>query len=290
MGPVPPKDPDAVPAEISASRACARRFLMSDPNRIPVVRGDPRASPADERLRLHRLQARQPDAPRRQAHAHRRGRRRSRRTSIICRCTRRSSRRSSTPSSSTSPRSSAIRTSGTLDAEVPAGAHRDRPLRRPFASGAPGAPPARRPTPRDAAGGAAGPRRSSRSGSKIYATDVDNEALTQARQAVYPTRQMADVPAAAAREVFRLRTRRCDAEPGAAAVGHLRAPSISSRTRRSRGSTSCSAATRSCTSTPKRSRASCSRFAFSLNPNGFLLLGRAEMLFSHLDDVRARWT
>ena len=41
---------------------------------------------------------------------------------------------------------------------------------------------------------------------KIYATDVDEEALARARQAVYGAKEVQGVPAAAAGEVFRGRT------------------------------------------------------------------------------------
>ena len=52
----------------TASRACARRFLMPDADtESRVVRGHPRAPAADAGLRLHRLQARQPHAPRRRS-------------------------------------------------------------------------------------------------------------------------------------------------------------------------------------------------------------------------------
>ena len=190
------------------------RFPDADPNRGRVVRRYSRAPAQHARVRLHRVQARQPDAPGRQAHAHRGRRRASTPISTTCRSTRRSSRRSSTRSSSTSrrffrdPRSLGARRASTC---CPRPRQRRAATRR---SGC-GAPAARR------------ARRRTRSAMllaerlglehlpervKIYATDVDKEAL----DAGAPGR----LPGAASWPTSRRRCSRSTSSP-MATTGHL---------------------------------------------------------------------
>jgi two-component system CheB/CheR fusion protein len=115
---------------------------------------------------------------------------------------------------------------------------------------------------------------------KIYATDVDNEALAQARLAVYPTRLTADIPPHLFEKYF-------DSDDSLATLNReLRRVVIFGDIDLiqdapiSRVDFLLCRNTLMYFNTEAQSRI-LSRFAFSLNPNGFLLLGRAEMLFSH---------
>jgi two-component system CheB/CheR fusion protein len=115
---------------------------------------------------------------------------------------------------------------------------------------------------------------------KIYATDVDNEALTQARLAVYPTRLTADVPAPLFEKYF-------DSNDTLATLNRdLRRVVIFGEIDLIQDAPISRVDFLLCRNTLMYFNAEAqsrilSRFAFSLNPNGFLLLGRAEMLFSH---------
>ena len=157
------------------------------------------------------------------------------------------------------------------------------------ACGAPAAPRARRPTPWPCCW----PRRWASSGFrqrvKIYATDVDEEALAQARQASYSRRDLEGVPAGAAGAVLRAARRRPLRLPqGPAALRDLRPPrpdpgraDLAHRPadlpqhpdvlqRRDPGAD------------PRRGSTSrCSR-------RGVLFLGKAETLLSHASTVQAR--
>ncbi len=59
---------------------------------------------------------------------------------------------------------------------------------------------------------------------KIYATDVDEEALSQARQARYTAKQVEGVPPELLERLLRAQRRRLRLPQGPAAVGHLRPP------------------------------------------------------------------
>jgi two-component system CheB/CheR fusion protein len=115
---------------------------------------------------------------------------------------------------------------------------------------------------------------------KIYATDVDNEALTQARLAVYPTRLTADVPPHLLEKYF-------DATDTLATLNReLRRVVIFGEIDLIQDAPISRVDFLLCRNTLMYFNAEAqarilNRFAFSLNPNGFLLLGRAEMLFSH---------
>ncbi len=115
---------------------------------------------------------------------------------------------------------------------------------------------------------------------KIYATDVDNEALTQARLAIYPTRLTADVPAHLLEKYF-------DSNSTLATLNReLRRVVIFGEIDLIQDAPISRVDFLLCRNTLMYFNAEAqarilNRFAFSLNPNGFLLLGRAEMLFSH---------
>ncbi len=115
---------------------------------------------------------------------------------------------------------------------------------------------------------------------KIYATDVDNEALSQARHATYDARQVADVPPALLEKYF-------DASGQNFSVNRdLRRAVIFGAIDLIQDAPISRVDVLLCRNTLMYFNAEAqarilSRFAFSLNPNGVLLLGRAEMLFSH---------
>jgi two-component system CheB/CheR fusion protein len=115
---------------------------------------------------------------------------------------------------------------------------------------------------------------------KIYATDVDDEALGQARAGLYPDRQMADVPPALADKYF-------DRHGSDYTVSReLRRAVIFGRNDLIQDAPISRLDLLLCRNTlmyfqtEAQSRI-LARFYFSLNPRGYLLLGRAEMLFSH---------
>ena len=72
---------------------------------------------------------------------------------------------------------------------------------------------------------------------KIYATDVDEEALDQARQAVYDSRAVEDVPAPLLAEVLRAARTTASSSTRSSAAASSSGATTSSRTRRSHGST-----------------------------------------------------
>ena len=116
---------------------------------------------------------------------------------------------------------------------------------------------------------------------KIYATDVDHEALTQARHASYAARQIEDVPPPLAEKYF-------DASGAKNFVINrdLRRAVIFGAIDLIQDAPISRIDLLLCRNTLMYFNAEAqarilSRFAFSLNPNGVLLLGRAEMLFSH---------
>ena len=109
--------------------------------------------------------------------------------------------------------------------------------RRRSASGARAAPPARRPTPLAMLLAEALGVEAFRERVKIYATDVDEEALAQARQAVYAARDVEDVPAPAAGAVLRPAGRPVSSSARTCAARSSSAGTTSCRTPRSRAST-----------------------------------------------------
>jgi two-component system CheB/CheR fusion protein len=115
---------------------------------------------------------------------------------------------------------------------------------------------------------------------KIYATDVDHDALTQARHGSYPARLVADLPPALLDKYF-------DAN-GDTFVVHrdLRRAVIFGAIDLIQDAPISRVDLLLCRNTLMYFNAEAqarilSRFAFSLNPNGVLVVGRAEMLFSH---------
>ena len=117
---------------------------------------------------------------------------------------------------------------------------------------------------------------------KIYATDIDDEALTEARRGVYTTRQIADVPSNLVERYF-----------SRSASGELytfdrdlRRAVIFGRHDLIQDAPISRVDLLFCRNTLMYFNAEAqgrimARFAFSLNPGGHLVLGRAEMLFSH---------
>ncbi len=115
---------------------------------------------------------------------------------------------------------------------------------------------------------------------KIYATDVDEEALTEARQAIYPERQLEDVPEPLVAKYFE--------RSGNQVVFNreLRRAVIFGRHDLIQDAPISKVDLLVCRNTLMYFNADVQnrilrRFYFSLNPGGYLMLGRAEMLFSH---------
>jgi two-component system CheB/CheR fusion protein len=115
---------------------------------------------------------------------------------------------------------------------------------------------------------------------KIYATDVDDEALAEGRTAIYSSRQVASVPAPLLDKYFDR------AGANYAVQRELRRAVIFGRhdlvqdAPISRVDLLLCRNTLMYFNTEAQSRI-LARFFFSLNPGGYLLLGRAELLFSH---------
>ena len=115
---------------------------------------------------------------------------------------------------------------------------------------------------------------------KIYATDVDEEALAQARAAVYPARQMADVPADLVEKYF-------ESVGATYAISRdLRRAVIFGRHDLIQDSPISRVDLLICRNTlmyfhTEAQARILGRFYFSTHAGGYLLLGRAEMLFSH---------
>ena len=115
---------------------------------------------------------------------------------------------------------------------------------------------------------------------KIYATDVDAAALTEARQATYNARQVADVPADLLEKYF---------EPvgtGYVFSRDLRRAIIFGHHNLVQDAPISRVDLLFCRNTLMYFNAEAqtrilARFFFSVNPAGFLVLGRAELLFSH---------
>jgi two-component system, chemotaxis family, CheB/CheR fusion protein len=115
---------------------------------------------------------------------------------------------------------------------------------------------------------------------KIYATDVDEEALTQARQAIYQPRQVEDVPQFLLEKYFD--------QVGAdyAFSRDLRRAVIFGRHDLVQDAPISRVDVVLCRNTlmyfnSEAQSKILAKLYFSVNPGGFLILGRAEMLFSH---------
>jgi two-component system CheB/CheR fusion protein len=115
---------------------------------------------------------------------------------------------------------------------------------------------------------------------KIYATDVDDEALAQARNGTYPARQMSDVPAEFLEKYFERHN------SDYTLVRDLRRTVIFGRNDLIQDAPISRLDLLLCRNTlmyfhTEAQARILARFYFSLNPGGYLVLGRAEMLFSH---------
>jgi two-component system CheB/CheR fusion protein len=115
---------------------------------------------------------------------------------------------------------------------------------------------------------------------KIYATDVDDEALAQARSGIYPARQIADVPPELVTKYF---------EPHNSDYTlsrELRRAAIFGRNDLVQDAPISRLDLLICRNTLMYFQAEAqakilAQFYFSLNPGAYLVLGRSEMLFSH---------
>jgi two-component system CheB/CheR fusion protein len=115
---------------------------------------------------------------------------------------------------------------------------------------------------------------------KIYATDVDNEALAQARHATYPARLLAGVPVPLLEKYFVSSGDKFAIDRDLRRVVIFGALDLLQDAPISRVDFLLCRNTLMYFNAEAQSRI-LSRFAFSLNREGLLLLGRAEMLFSH---------
>jgi two-component system, chemotaxis family, CheB/CheR fusion protein len=127
---------------------------------------------------------------------------------------------------------------------------------------------------------------------RIHATDVDAEALTEARRAIYSARMVEDVPAPLLAKYF-------DSSRGSGLLNRELRRSVAFRRLDLLHDAPISRVDfLLCRNTlmyfnPEAQARILDRFACSLNPKGFLLLGRPEMLFSHStvfapDDLKHR--
>src|SRR3982751_854840 len=115
---------------------------------------------------------------------------------------------------------------------------------------------------------------------KIYATDVDEEALSEARRAVYNAKQIADMPATLVDKYF---TRQGELYTF---DRDLRRSVIFGRHDLVQDAPISRVDLLFCRNTLMYFNSEAqgrivARFYFSVNPGGYLILGRAEMLFSH---------
>ena len=119
-----------------------------------------------------------------------------------------------------------------------------------------------------------------RARAKIYATDLDDEALLEAREAVYAERQIADVPLALLEKYFER------SGDHFTVSRNLRHAVIFSRHDMIHDAPISRIDLLSCRNTLMYFNADAQsrvlgRFSHSVNASGYLVLGRAEMLFSH---------
>ncbi len=115
---------------------------------------------------------------------------------------------------------------------------------------------------------------------KIYATDVDEDALNQARQATYDERQVADVPAALLDKYFERKSTKYTLSRD------LRRSIIFGRNDLLQDAPISRIDLLLCRNTLMYFNGDAQarilgRFHAALNPGGYVMLGRAEMLFSH---------
>ena len=115
---------------------------------------------------------------------------------------------------------------------------------------------------------------------RIYATDVDTEALAEARRAMYPARQMANVPQALVDKYFDRSGEQFTLNRDLRrAVTFGRADLVQDAPISRIDLLMCRNALMYFNADVQARILD--RFTFSLDPRGFLVLGRAEMLFSH---------
>jgi two-component system CheB/CheR fusion protein len=117
---------------------------------------------------------------------------------------------------------------------------------------------------------------------KIYATDIDDDALEDARRGVYSSRQMADVPADIAGRYFQRH-----GTDTSAVERDIRRSVVFGRHDLIQDAPISRVDLLLCRNTLMYFNAETqtrvmARFAFSLMQTGYLVLGRAEMLFSHV--------
>ena len=128
------------------------------------------------------------------------------------------------------------------------------------------------------------PKRSGPSGSservKIYATDVDEEALSQARQAAYSRTGARGDPRALLEKILRARRATATCFRRSAAVGHLR-PSRPDPGRADLPRRPARLPQYADVLQRRDAGADPDRFHFALRRRGFLFLGKAEMLLRH---------
>ena len=122
---------------------------------------------------------------------------------------------------------------------------------------------------------------------KLYATDVDEEALTDARRAIYTAKQVSDIPSGLLEKYFEP-----NGDGSQALHRDLRRCAIFGRHDLLQDAPISRVNLLFCRNTLMYFNADAqgqimSRFEFSLAPGGFLVLGRAEMLFSHISRFQA---
>ena len=250
------------------------------------LRGAARVPQALPRLRLHRLQAHQPRAPLQAPHGRRRLRRATATTSTTSRSTRTSSSSSSTRSSSTSrvlPRPGRLGASARGGAaRAAASAGRDEPLRV------------------WSAGCASGQEAYTaamvlaellgtdafRERVKIYATDIDEDALGHRAAAVYTRRRSSRVPEELRERYFERADQRF------AFRKDLRRTVIFGRNNLVQDAPISRLDLLICRNTLMYFNAETQarilrHFHFALRDDGVLMLGKSEMMLSHRDAVRA---
>jgi two-component system, chemotaxis family, CheB/CheR fusion protein len=115
---------------------------------------------------------------------------------------------------------------------------------------------------------------------KIYATDLDDDALVEARQGIYPTAGLKDVPAEMVEKYFEPSSR------GMAFRPDLRRSIIFGRNDLMSDAPISRIDLLICRNvlmyfTPEAQGHILERFNFALNPTGYLFLGKSEMLVSH---------
>jgi two-component system, chemotaxis family, CheB/CheR fusion protein len=119
-----------------------------------------------------------------------------------------------------------------------------------------------------------------RTRAKIYATDVDEEALTQARQAGYSAKDLATIPPPLVEKYFEQHNHRCVFRKDLRRVVIFGRHDLVQDAPISRVDLLTCRNTLMYFNAETQSRI-LTRFHFALNDGGFLFLGRAELLFTH---------